>query len=335
MTASVLPDWANPALILTFYRRSLRRWHPGRRRGELRRFQSMAASAFYQAGVHCHKSRLLQEILLSFEAGKSSGDPDSAALSLLPHSDFAGRAALYYDIALTLAPHFAEAHYNKASLHRTAGQTHQAMRSYKSALAFAPHARAKAHAFLHANAAWEAAVTALKLSRRRSAGAFFAKAVSALDNFGVDHRQLPLYFDRSDRLADAMAEFERVISYSHRYAPEFIEPDFDHGELLPTGHDDQPLDPLRPTVVAATDGASAVYFLHLYFRVLRSADRSPAEAVIAAIRRGRISHARSRLLDSSNQPIDACSPRLADLGKLVAETPASRPADIGETGSSA
>ena len=312
MTQEMLAPWASPGAVLELHSRALRRWQAALQRAEIRRLRKAAASAFYQAGVRCHRSLILREVVSSFEAPKSDGDPDNAVLALLPCPGYADRAALHYDIALAFAPHFAEAHYNRASLHRRAGRLRDAMQRYLSALAHPPHAAARPHAHLHANAAWESAKIAQRTRRSGRTGRLFRKAMSGLDNFGVDHRHFPDYLERSGRLAEAMNEYDRVMSYSHRHAPEFIEPNFDHDELLPRDPGGASLDPLVPTVVAQSDDATAVYFLHLYFSTSNAAPDTLPDDLLATLRRSLINRRRARMAC----PIETCAPSLAGLPKF-------------------
>jgi tetratricopeptide (TPR) repeat protein len=323
MTSETFAPWATADAVLAIYRRSLRHWQPGLRRAEVRRLQRAAGCAFYQAGVLCHRNLLLREITSALEASKSAGDPDSAVLRLLAPLDFAERAARYYDIALAFSPHLAEARYNQASIHRSAGRLRDAMRSYEAALTLAPHPMAKAHAFLHANAAWEAAKIAEWMGRAARARGLFRKAMSSGCHFGVDQRRYPDHLDASGRSAAAMAEYDRMMSYSHRYAPEFVTPDFTNEELLPSGPNVDPLDPLQATVAATANGIAAVYFLHLYFSTPISAAVTIADRLSAAFRGGPLTHTLTRLRSRPDVPIDACAPSLAGLPHFAGDGAAS------------
>jgi tetratricopeptide (TPR) repeat protein len=231
----------------------------------LDRWRRAAAAAFYQAGVERHRRLFLSEIIADFEAAASDCDPIHAARSsgLVDTIDARSRerVAWYYRVALAYSPDFAEAIYNQASLERDAGRVDAAFSLFLRAARARPHPRARQHAFLNANAFWEAAMIAVVRGRLEEAETLFRKALRRLDNFGPEHVYFPRLLQRLGKNLEAAEHFERITTYSHRYAPEYIEPDYSADELLPRQADGTPVDPAAPTAIAE----NVIYWGHIYF----------------------------------------------------------------------
>lgn len=232
-------------------------------------WRARAASAFHQAGVERHRRLFLSEIVADFEASGAASDPAHAAreAGLVDKVDDHAREAVarYYETAIALAPSFAEPLYNLAALRRDAGRRDEAFALFLQAAAARPHRRAKPHALVAANAFWEAASIAEAAGRLSDAEALFRRALKLNDNFGPEHIRLARLLQCLGKNEEALDHFERITRYSHRYAAEFIEPDYAPDERLPQHPDGSPFDPSALTPIA--DGANPTfYFAHLYFR---------------------------------------------------------------------
>jgi tetratricopeptide (TPR) repeat protein len=230
-------------------------------------WRKTAAAAFHQAGVERHRRLFLAEIIDDFEAGGSEGDPAHAAREqgLLHPADDEMRevVAWYYETAITLSPVFAEALYNLATLRRRAGRLSEAFALFMRAAESQVHPRARQHAFLTANALWEAASIENVRGRLHEAEALYRRALQLLGNFGPEHVQFPRLLQRLNKNEEAVDHYERITQYSHRYAPEFVEPDYDSEERLPQNCDGTPLDPALLTQIG---NDRIFYWAHIYFR---------------------------------------------------------------------
>lgn len=229
------------------------------------RWRKAAAAAFYQAGVERHRRLFASEIIADFEAAGLHRDPAHAARErgLVDEIDDATReqVARFYGAAIAYASDLAEPLYNLATLRRNAGRLDEASALFMRAAAARPHPRAAPHAFVTANAFWEAACIAMDRHRFDEAEALFRQALQLLDNFGPDHVRFPRLLQRLGKNEEATDHFERITSYSHRYPPEFIEPDYEPDERLPRRPDGTTLDPFALTHV---DSARCAYFAHLF-----------------------------------------------------------------------
>jgi tetratricopeptide (TPR) repeat protein len=259
MTPALAPDETVKLTVAC-----LRSSEPPTSKRMLDRWRRAAAAAFYQAGVERHRRLLLSEIIANFEAAGSDRDPRSAALSsgLVDTIDAQSRerVAWYYGVALAYSPDFAEAMYNRAVLERDAGRIDEAFSLFLRAAKARPHRRGRRHAFLNANAFWEAAMIAVVQGRLEEGETLFRKALLRLDNFGPEHVHFPRLLQRLGKNLEAAEHFERITRYSHRYAPEYIEPDYTADELLPRRADGTPVDPAVPTMVSQ----NIIYWGHIY-----------------------------------------------------------------------
>ena len=233
-------------------------------------WKNRAASAFFQAGVAHHRQLYLSEIIGDFESHMSERDPPNAAfdtgLLVRPDNDQRERVAWYYETATAFAPEFANAHYNLARLWRRAGRIDDALALYLRAAQAQPHPRARPQASLTANAYWEAASIEDRRGRLEEAEVLYRHALRLQDNFGPEHVQFPRLLQRLNKNREALDHYERITTYSHRYAAEFIEPDYKTNELLPRRADGAPLDPAVFTRLGQHD-SHIFYFAHLYFHL--------------------------------------------------------------------
>jgi tetratricopeptide (TPR) repeat protein len=237
-------------------------------RFKLAPWREKAACVFYQAGVERHRRLFLSEIVADLEASGSKGDPSHAARQAgLLHAvddEARERVARYYEAAIAYLPHFAEPLYNLASLRRDCGRKDEALALFLRAGQARPHSRAKPHALVIANAFWEAATIMVTLDRLEEAEKLFRRALSLNKNFGPDHVRFPRLLQRIGKNVEALDHFELAMTYSHRYAPEFIEPEYQPDELAVRQPDGVLFDPFELNRI---EGTEILYWAHLYFRV--------------------------------------------------------------------
>jgi tetratricopeptide (TPR) repeat protein len=239
-------------------------------RFKLAPWRAKAASVFHQAGVERHRRLFLSEIVADLDASGSTRDPSHATRQAgLLHAvddEARERVARYYEAAIAYLPHFAEPLYNLASLRRDSGRNDEALALFLRAGQARPHGRAKPHALVIANAFWEAATIMVALDRLEEAERLFRRALTLNKNFGPDHVRFPRLLQRMGKNVEALDHFERIMTYSHRYAPEFIEPDYEPDELAPRQSDGTLFDPFE---LSRIEGTEILYWAHLYFRVQR------------------------------------------------------------------
>lgn len=251
--------------------------------GWRRRFapwRARAAWAFYQAGVERHRRLFLSEIVTDFEASGSKHDPAhatrEAGLLHEVNDQLREGIARYYETAIACAPRFAEPLYNLAALRRDSGRLEEASALFLRAARARPHARARAHALVVANAYWEAASIAEARGRLAEAESLFREALRRHGNFGPEHVRFPRLLQRLGKSEEALDHYELLMSFSHRYAAEYVEPDYLSDERVPRHADGTLFDPFALTLVH--DGASQVgYFAHLYFLLPKGSEFSVAE----------------------------------------------------------
>lgn len=259
-----------PAETIELSTAALRLSAPLTWRLQLPQWRARAASAFYQAGVERHRRLFLSEMVADLESSGSERDPAHAARETrLLHAvddEARERVAQYYEVAIAFGPRFAEPLYNLASLRRDSGRLDEALSLFLRAAHAEPHSRAKPHALAKANAFWEAATIVAAVGRLGEAETLFRHALALNGNFGPDHVRFPRLLQRLGKNEEALDHFELITRYSHRYAPEFIEPDYLSDEWLPRQPDGTAFDPFTLTCV---DGGEILYWAHLYFRLGR------------------------------------------------------------------
>jgi tetratricopeptide (TPR) repeat protein len=240
-----------------------------------------AAGALFQAGVLRHKLLLITDILERFDEDKTLADPGNVFFeqSAARVSCALPDVERYYRLALTLFPTFAEARYNLATLRQRAGAVDEALQLFSSAAEAPP--RALPSAQLTANALWHIATIHRILGQDDAAAGAYRRAVAQLGNFGVDHSSVAKFLRRRGSVDEAALHFERIMPYSHLYAPEFVEPDYTKGERLPNGPDGRPCDPLTATPLDVIKGVGrVVYWWHLYILEPNDAPLATAEALV-------------------------------------------------------
>jgi tetratricopeptide (TPR) repeat protein len=129
-----------------------------------------------------------------------------------------------YRQAIALVPTLAEAHFALARLHQLQGKHDLALSGHAKTLEHPVHALASPSAFLHANAHWERATLLEDMGRNADALQAYRAALSGLASFGVHHVRVARFFRRMGLIAEAIAEFQKCMVYSHRYFPEFMLP---------------------------------------------------------------------------------------------------------------
>ena len=105
--------------------------------------------------------------------------------------------------------------------------------------------------------------------RLTEAESLFRQALSLLDNFGPEHVRLPRLLQQLGKNLEALDHFKRITPYSHRYAAEFVEPEYQADELLPRLANGMIADPSTPVRIDGHNGNIA-YWAHLYFEVAQT-----------------------------------------------------------------
>lgn len=289
---------------------SLRASTPWYNRAALRTWKEAAAWIFHQAGARWHHYLVLQEIMDAFRAVGGTGDPEPVFYHHL--TGLAGvepltvRVRRYYEVALALAPHHAETHYNLATIERRTGAWKAALARLDAVIRLGPSRDGQPHAHLVANAHWCAAEILLAQGHEREAASRFDVAVHMLNNFGPDHALYAALLRRLGRTEDAATQFERIMPYSHRYVPEFIFPTLAEQYALSKEPSGQPVDPLVLTEMGRTaDGARILFHGGLYFRLPPGREGWPMPAGLR-IEAARVS-LRERVLGPRRQHV-LCAP---------------------------
>jgi tetratricopeptide (TPR) repeat protein len=241
------------------------------------RRQRAAAAALYQAGLYRHKLLFLRDLMTRFAAMGGHADPQPAFFqycsSLIGDEEDLLKAERYYDLALQLAPDFAEVLYAYALLKQRKGMTMEAITFFEAAAKAPPHPNAVPYAHIAANAWRNLAEIHRDLENNEVAEACYHKALACHGIHGVHHAEITNFLQARGLIAEAMQEYERLMPYSHLYPCEFTEPDYPPEDRLPFSPNGNPCDPLKPTVVGEViDGLRLVYWWHLYLWVPQGAE---------------------------------------------------------------
>jgi len=226
---------------------------------------SQPALTALHAGAAFHRLAMLAEVAGSYRAHARLAPDELPFLALIDRA--AGRAAprataaAYYRLAATAEPQLAEAWYGLARLDEHRGAHDAALENFTRAAELPPHARSPGTAQLRANALYGRACALEMLGRDEEALAAYRAALRLLDNFGVHHRRIAAFLRRHGTIEEAVAAYEKLMAYGHRYFPEFTLP-----PLAPP-----PKPPAAPERLEAlyvtSDGASVVFCDGAYFRV--------------------------------------------------------------------
>jgi tetratricopeptide (TPR) repeat protein len=231
-----------------------------------------AAWMFHRCGVSWHELFLLIEVMDDFMHARGKGDPVPQFHRHVGHliqnrSPF-DMAWQCYAVGLGLAPGHAETLYNLATLVLRRGDRDRAYAMFEAASRLPAAANAQAHAFITANAQWRCGELLEEMGRDEEAAERYRTALAAVGGFGPDQVKYPRLLQHLHRLEDATRAFEGMMSYSHRYAPEFIPPASGIDLMPPNGMCGAPPTPLSVLRVAeAPDGAAIVSYAGLYYRL--------------------------------------------------------------------
>ena len=117
------------------------------------------------------------------------------------------------------------------------------------------------------------------------------------------------------RVKEAAIHFERLMAYSHRYAPEFILPILEESSKLPHSSDGIPVDPLKVTEISRTSEGNQIFFhggLYFLIPLINSKEiPSPQKLRTAVARQNSLT---KRFLGKQNNRI-ICYPFLTHLRK--------------------
>lgn len=231
------------------------------------------------AGAAFHRLALLHDVVEMYanEAQLPSAEPVYLDLLRRPMRGEPPRstAKWFYRAALRVDERLAEAWFNLGRLLQDANDQHGALVAFNRAAELAPHPDALPHAHLHANAHWHAATILEDMGRDAEALVRYREAVARCDNFGVHHVRFAHFLRRCGLVAEAIENYQRLMTYSHRYFTEFVLP---------------PLKPppvVAPPVVAlevlyeTSDGAPVVFWNNVYFCLPKSALPATTEKLAA------------------------------------------------------
>lgn len=249
----------------------------------IKTWENAAGWIFHQAGMYWHQYLILQETMSTFTAAGGSGDPSPvfhAHLARLAGSEpLPAKVRRYYEVALALAPQHAETHYNLGTLEQRAGTLDAAFMRFETVTRLGPSPGGQPHAYLLANSRWRMAEILLAQRRKKEAAKCFDLGMRDLSNFGPDHAIYARLLRRLGREAEATTHFDRIMSYSHRYAPEFILPVLEKQCMLPRDASGHPLDLFAVTELGRSPtGARILFHGGLYFRLPAGREEWPRPA---------------------------------------------------------
>jgi tetratricopeptide (TPR) repeat protein len=216
------------------------------------------ARAFYCAGLRLHRELVLAEVMERFERERDDGDP--AWVVVPTHgsvSALRASAAVRYRAALLLHPQLAEACYALARLCEASGDFGSAADLYERAGRCEPAAETPPQTHWRANALWNAASVRARCGDPDRAKQLHAAAFERLDNFGVDQVDHARLLRGSGQTAAAAEQYDLLMPYRHRYAPELVD------DALERGGEER--DPLEASLVDERAGRRLVAFLNLHF----------------------------------------------------------------------
>jgi tetratricopeptide (TPR) repeat protein len=227
---------------------------------------SQPALSALHAGAAYHRLAVIIDVVAAYarDANLPPGEP--VYFERLRQVQLNGEprvtAESYYREAIKRDSRLAEARFNLGRLLQDSGDREQALDCFNRCTSLPPHSRAQPHAFLHANAHWHAATILEDLGRDDEALTRYRDAVALCENFGVHHARFARFLRRRGLLSEAVVQYERLMTYSHRYFTEFVLP-----SLQPSASPSsaQPLDILYET----TEGSAIVFLGNEYCRLPR------------------------------------------------------------------
>lgn len=230
-----------------------------------------AAWMFHRCGQTWHELLLLNEIMHDFASGNAPPDPRPAfetMLSELTNGECAQTMARRcYELALALSPQHAETIYSLATLDCRIGDVGQALSRWRRVVELPPAAGTPAHAHTADNARWNCGEILEKEGRLHEAGRLFHAALAGIGSVGPHQRRGPRLLQRLLEVDKAADQFDAVMTYSHRYAPEFVALTQGEGLMPPQRSQLYPADPFRAAVIGEVDSEHhLVYFAGVFFR---------------------------------------------------------------------
>lgn len=226
------------------------------------------------AGAAYHRLAVILETLEAYASHAVLPPGEPAGLLLAREAVGVGsaraRAEGSYRRALELDERLAEAWFNLGRLLQHAGERDAGLAAFERVVELEPHARALPHAQLHANAHWHAATLLEDMGREEAAMNHYRAATAHGESFGVHHDRYAHFLRRCGRLEEAILQYERMMTYSHRYFTEFVLPP------LKAPMQAAPAPEFLDVIYETTDGAAAVFWNSLYWRIPR--DMLPVSA---------------------------------------------------------
>lgn len=180
------------------------------------------------AGSAFHRLALISDVVEHYmdDARLPSNQPVYIALLHNKLNGICPRAIAkeLYRKALLTDDQLAEAWFNLGRLLQDAKDWHGAQVAFGRATSLPPHPNAPGHAHLHANAYWHIATILEESGRNDEALASYREAISRCDNFGVHHIRYAHFLRRLGLIAEATENYQKLMTYSHRYFTEFALP---------------------------------------------------------------------------------------------------------------
>lgn len=272
------------------------------------------------AGAAYHRLAVILETLEAYarHAGLPPGEPAGLVLARQAAGAAPPRAsaARLYRQALDADGGLAEAWFNLGRLQQHADEREAALAAFERAAALPVHARALPHAQLHANAHWHAATLLEDLGRDEAALGRYRAALAGCESFGVHHLRYAHFLRRCGRLDEAIPQYERMMTYSHRYFTEFVLPPL----KVPVAA--APAPEVLDVIYEAADGAAVVFWNNLYWRIpqemlpvtaARLTGSLPGAAQPAGGRRARLRAALAGLAFWRRAPVVGSAVAISDL----------------------
>ncbi len=225
-----------------------------------------AALAALHAGAAYHRLAMICEVVDAYasEAQLPADEPAYRPFLLSPMVGEPPQATAkrLYRTALRIDHRLSEAWFNLARLLQAGGDFNGALVAFERATVLPPHPLAQPNAQLHANAHWHIATLLEDASRDDDALLHYKEALARCDNFGVHHVQVANFMRRRGLLSEALAHYERLMTYSHRYFTEYVLP-----PLAPTSQTTSAVPSNLDVLYDTSDGFAVVFWNNAYYRL--------------------------------------------------------------------
>lgn len=237
-----------------------------------RTWQRDAAKMFHRCGSAWNELIILNDIMSDFSRSVAAGDPMlsyySFAASLTKGMSPVVMARKCYEVSLALASDSAETMYCIAALDLRAGNNADAFRRWQRVSEVAATGGKRSPSHVKENAFWRCGEEFERTGEDLSAARCFQLALNGIGSVGPDQRKYPLLLQRVGQLEMAAEAFDAVMTYSHRYAPEFAATAGGENLIPPSQADGSLSNPFAvATVGRTTKNYSILYFCGLFFRV--------------------------------------------------------------------